>query len=212
MDASWLDWFGYLSSAVILVSLMMSSIVKLRWINLLGAMMFAAFGFMIGSIPTGSLNLGIAIIDMYYLVRIYRTRDELAIVSADPHGEYFKHFWRVNRGEIERFFGQVQVEQKDRVFFYLRNNNTAGVLIGFRESPESFRIKVDYVTPQYRDFRIGQYFIAEAQLRTVLPSVTALKTTTENPAHQKYLARVGFEEDPELPNGYRRKVSGSVQS
>ncbi|MFW6213587.1 MAG: hypothetical protein ACOC8L_11865, partial [Spirochaetota bacterium] len=59
----WLEWFGYAASVVILISLTMSSIVKLRWINLAGAVMFAAYGYLIGSIPTGSLNLGIALID-----------------------------------------------------------------------------------------------------------------------------------------------------
>ena len=87
MTIPWLDWFGYLASVVILISLTMSSIVRLRWINLAGAVMFAAFGYLIGSIPTGTLNLGIALIDIYYLVRLYRAKDELAMVyfpTDDP--------------------------------------------------------------------------------------------------------------------------------
>ena len=46
MGIHWLDWFGYAASGVILISLTMSSIVKLRWINLAGAVMFAVFGFL----------------------------------------------------------------------------------------------------------------------------------------------------------------------
>ncbi len=206
MDSSWLDWFGYAASAVILVSLMMSSIIKLRWINLVGAVMFSTFGFLIGSIPTGSLNLGIAIIDVYYLIRIYRSREAMAIVPADPHSEYFKYFWRVNWSEIKRIFGDVEVEPEDRAFFYLRNNNTAGVLIGHRVDTDTFEIKLDYVTPEYRDLRIGQYFIAEGHLRSALPGVSRLRTRTFAQIHTRYLERLGFREHPELPGHYELEL------
>ncbi|MCK4513815.1 MAG: hypothetical protein KAU31_01090 [Spirochaetaceae bacterium] len=36
MTINWLDWFGYAASVVILVSLTMTSIVRLRWTNLAG--------------------------------------------------------------------------------------------------------------------------------------------------------------------------------
>lgn len=193
MAAGWLDWFGYSASVVILVSLMMSSIVRLRWINLVGAIMFSAFGFMIGSIPTGGLNLGIAVIDVYYLVRIYREKDHVAIVRADPDSELFRHFWSVNADEITRIFGDVSIEPDYDVFFYLRNNNTAGILAGRRTDEHTFRIVVDYVTPQYRDLRIGQYVIAEANIRERLPGVSRLLADPGNDEHRAYLRRLGFE-------------------
>ena len=36
-----LEWIGYIASLIVLVSLLMSSIKKLRWINLFGALMWA---------------------------------------------------------------------------------------------------------------------------------------------------------------------------
>lgn len=105
MTINWLEWFGYAASVVILASLTMSSIVRFRWINLAGAMMFATFGFLIGSIPTGTLNLRITFIDIYYLWKIYSTKDELAIVEADLGSGHFNHFWGLNHIEISRIFG-----------------------------------------------------------------------------------------------------------
>jgi hypothetical protein len=192
MAVSWLDWFGYSASVVILVSLMMSSIIRLRWINLVGAIMFSTFGFMIGSVPTGGLNLGIAIIDIYYLAKIYREKDQVAIVGADADSEIFRHFWDVNREEIGRIFGDVTIDSSCDVFFYLRNNNTAGILVGRRTNDATFRILVDYVTPQYRDLRIGQYVIAEANLRRRLPGVHTLIADAGDENHEAYLKRLGF--------------------
>jgi len=205
MSVDWLEWFGYAASLVILISLTMSSIVRLRWVNLFGAIMFSAFGFLIGSIPTGGLNLGIAIIDIYYLVLIYRQRDDVAIVRADPGSELFRHFWSVNEREITRIFGDVDVGPDCEVFFYLRNNNTAGILVGEQIDDQTFRIDVDYVTPQYRDFQIGQYVIAEANLRNRLPDVRRLVTDPGEANHQSYLRRLGFSYD-ESEDRYAREL------
>lgn len=193
MDISWLDWFGYAASVVILVSLTMSSIVKLRWINLAGAIMFAAFGFLIQSIPTGTLNLGIALIDIYYLWRIYSTKDKLAIVEADLGSGYFNHYWELNRDEISRIFGEVSLTGNERAFYFLRNNNTAGLLIGHEAGDGVFCIDIDYVSAPYRDLRIGQYFIAESRIGMALPRMKWLRTTAASGIHEGYLKKLGFE-------------------
>ena len=194
MTINWLEWFGYAASVVILVSLTMSSIVRLRWINLAGAIMFSAFGFLIGSIPTGTLNLGIAFIDIYYLWKIYSTKDELAIVEADLGSEYFNHFWELNRKEIFRIFGDTDLTRDHRAFYFLRNNNTAGILIGHEAETGTFCIDIDYVTPIYRDLKIGQHFIAESRIKSVLPKMDRLHATADVGIHERYLRELGFRE------------------
>ena len=57
LNISILEWLGYLSSVIVAISLTMSSIIKLRWFNLVGAAAFSFYGFMIGSLPVGFLNL-----------------------------------------------------------------------------------------------------------------------------------------------------------
>ena len=58
---------GYIASALVAVSLMMSSILKLRVINLVGAALFTAYGLLIGAYPVAVMNLFIVLIDLYYL-------------------------------------------------------------------------------------------------------------------------------------------------
>ena len=62
LGIAWIEWFGYAASVVVAISLMMSSIVKLRWLNLTGATMFSSYGFIIGALPVGFLNLFIVVI------------------------------------------------------------------------------------------------------------------------------------------------------
>ncbi|MGI2853722.1 YgjV family protein [Shewanella algae] len=66
------EWVGYLASVLVAISLMMSNIKKLRWWNLLGAVLFVAYGMAIGAYPVALVNFFIALIDIYYLIRLYR--------------------------------------------------------------------------------------------------------------------------------------------
>ncbi|GIU52260.1 MULTISPECIES: YgjV family protein [Shewanella] len=66
------EWVGYLASVVVAISLMMSNIKKLRWWNLIGAALFVAYGLAIGAIPVALVNFFIVLIDIYYLVKLYK--------------------------------------------------------------------------------------------------------------------------------------------
>lgn len=67
-----LELYGYLGSILVALSLMMSNIVWLRWINLIGASVFSSYGVMIGAWPVAMLNGFIVLIDIYHLIHIYR--------------------------------------------------------------------------------------------------------------------------------------------
>ena len=54
------EWFGYAASVVVAVSLLMSSLIKLRWINMVGSLMFTGYGLLIGAYPVALLNFTIA--------------------------------------------------------------------------------------------------------------------------------------------------------
>lgn len=75
MNINWLEWLGYLASLIVLISLLMNSILKLRWINLLGSSIFSLYGFLIGALPVGFMNLGIVLINIYHLVKIYHSKE-----------------------------------------------------------------------------------------------------------------------------------------
>ena len=68
MDSSMIyEIIGYSASALVAISLMMRSIVKLRVINLIGAALFSLYGLLIGAYPVAVLNFTIVLIDLYYL-------------------------------------------------------------------------------------------------------------------------------------------------
>lgn len=72
LELNWLELYGYLGSALIAVSLMMSDIRKLRWINLVGAGSFASYGLLINAWPVAILNGFIVLIDVVHLWQLSR--------------------------------------------------------------------------------------------------------------------------------------------
>ena len=191
MSFNWIDWFGYFASVVVLVSLTMSSIVKLRWINLVGAALFSTFGFMIGSLPTGCLNLGIVFIDIYYLYLMYTRKEDFAMVEADMNSKYFKYFMDTNISEIKEYY-DISEDENKVAYYFLRNNNIAGVLVGKAVTNEAFYIEMDYVTREYRDFKIARHFLEKNKTSLLLKGYKELHARAKTKDHSEYLEKMGF--------------------
>ncbi len=204
----WLDWVGYLGSLVVLVSLLMSSIKKLRWINLVGAMLFAFYGFMIASIPTGFMNVGIVIIDVYYLVKIYSSKDYFRVLPVETGYGYLKNFMSFYKDDMKNF---IEVKEEEiynaKVQLYvLRNMTPASIFIADEIDNETLEIKVDYAIPQYRDFKIGKFVYEKENQVFKDMNYKKLVVKSENEAHIKYIKKMGFKEDQEKADTYFKKI------
>jgi hypothetical protein len=83
-----LEIYAYVGSALIAVSLMMTNIVPLRWINLVGAAVFSSYGLIIQAWPVFILNGFIVLIDIYHLFLLYRKPDQTQttrLLAGNPY-------------------------------------------------------------------------------------------------------------------------------
>jgi Bacterial inner membrane protein. len=196
---SYVEWFGYAASTIVAVSLTMSSIVKLRWFNLAGSALFATYGFVIGALPVALLNLFIVIVNIWYLVKMYRERDDFRIMRLSEDDEYLEYFLDCHRQDIGKFFPRFDFARKEnRLAFYLvKNSVPIGLLIGTKREGGEFMIELDYVGPQYRDFKMGSYvyansaFFAGQGIKTLVTAITGSK-------HDDYLAKMKFVRDGDV--------------
>lgn len=69
-----LELFGYLGSILILVSLMMTSVEKLRWFNITGALISTIYGAILGTWPVVLLNVGTIAINVAQIIRLRRIK------------------------------------------------------------------------------------------------------------------------------------------
>ena len=68
----YLEIFGYVGMALVLVSMMMTSLKWLRILNMSGAIICAIYGIMTNTWPTALLNIGLLIVQMVQLYRLHR--------------------------------------------------------------------------------------------------------------------------------------------
>jgi len=192
---SWLDWFGYLASVVVAVSLMMSSIVKLRWYNLLGAALFSVYGFLIHATPVGVLNGFIACADVYYLIRMYSAKEQFHVISVPPQSEYLACFFDEYRSEIAHTFPGFDFRLDDRrvSFYVLRNLVPACVFIGTPGPGGSLEVDLDFVVPTYRDFKPGECLFKQHRALFLDLGFNRLVARSHDRSHDQYLRRMGFE-------------------
>lgn len=203
-----LEWIGYVASMIVLVSLLMSSIKKLRWINLFGAFAFGFYGFMIGSVPTGLMNLGIVIIDVYYLVKMYGQKDFFRVLPIHRESNYIKMFLDFYKADIESFstIDEEKLYASKIRFFVLRNMTPAGIFIADEVDKESLVVNLDYVVPQYRDFKVGNFvFTSQKEYFNNLGYKVFIAETT-NKDHVTYVKKMGFIEDPNKENVYIKTI------
>lgn len=193
-----LEWIGYLGSVVVAVSLTMSSIKKLRWYNLLGAAIFSFYGFAIGALPVGFLNLFISLADVYYIYKMYSYKEAFRAVMVKPDDNYLQYFIDYHKIGIKQFFPEftlsvfVPDSDKNFILFLLRDAKVAGVFMGIKEK-NILTIHLDFVTPEYRDLKPGDFVYKSNTDLMNTHGISKLVCKTENKIHQKYLAKMGFE-------------------
>lgn len=185
-----LDLLGYLGSVLILVSMLMTSVVRLRVINIIGSAIFAVYALLIRSYPTAFLNACLVGVNVYQLIRLKRTAGksyELQRLSAgDGFAEWFTSKYS---DDIKRYFPNAEAEGVSGAegFAVLLDDKAAGILLGTRRG-ESFDILLDYTTPAHRDCSVGRYLFG----RLPALGITELTCSCASPEHAAYMEKMGF--------------------
>jgi len=189
-----LEIFGYVASVIVAISLMMSSILKLRWINLVGAALFSTYGFIIGALPVGFLNLFIALIDVYYLQKMYAKSEYFKLLEVPKDSKYLIEFLEFYDKEIQIFFpGFKYAQNRNSIcILILRNMAVAGVFLAHENDAETLHIGLDFVIPEYRDFKLGRFIYIRKAKYFYCKGYKTICAIPQSSTHSKYLAKMGF--------------------
>lgn len=191
---------GYIASALVATSVLMTSILRLRVINLIGATIFVIYGVLIGAFPVALVNFVIVLINIYQLNKLLKLEDEFNLLDVDADSAYLKQFIDYHQAEIEKFYPQfdddsLETAESEIAIFVLRNMLPVGLFIAKGSEGGRAVVKLDYVIPGYRDFKVGQYLYRQKNDFFKSHGITQLISYPGNDTHQKYLERMGFERD-----------------
>ena len=78
-------------------------------------------------------------------------------------------------------------------YLILRNMQVAGVFIGKRIDDHSLCVKLDYVTPEYRDYKLGKFIYDANQSLFKQKEIKTIISGSYSPKNDQYLKKLGFE-------------------
>lgn len=194
LDLPLIEWIGYGASTLVLISLSLSSIVKLRIYNLIGSALFSFYGFYIDALPVGIMNLIICFFNIYYLRSLLFKKEIFDAIWMTAKDEFIALFLNRHNKDIQRFFPGFSSDMiaDCHVLVAMRDMNIAGVFIASQPVNGVSEVRLDYVTPQYRDYKTGHYLLKKFNQALIAKGVRQLTSTTQVDSHIKYLQTIGF--------------------
>ncbi len=102
-----IEAIGYIGSALVLISMLMTSVVKLRFINTVGSLIFTGYALMIQSYPTAAMNFCLALINIYNLIKLFRNKKEYSVIKVRPDNALISHFFGLYEEDIRKFFPEA---------------------------------------------------------------------------------------------------------
>ena len=194
---SGVEALGYLASALVILSLTMRSVVRLRIISLCGSFAFFAYGLLIESPPVMVTNGCIAVINVWFLRQEFfvaaADRSDLGVSAIRPDSPFLGDFIEYHIGDIGRFQPDFHMPPGDNVMSLLltRDGLPAGLIVGRRDG-DTLTIDLDYVLREHRDSRLGQWVFGPGADVFRSTGLRHLRSSASTDVHDKYLRRVGF--------------------
>jgi hypothetical protein len=193
-----IEFIGYAGSVIVLVSLLMKSLLKLRWINMVGSVLFATYGLLIHAWPVLGINAIIAGIDAWFLYQMLKASHYFDLSPLSEIGEeYFKKFFLYYENDIKQVFPGTKFEALIQAEAYMLFRNMIPVgFFAIELKGEEARVLNDYVVAEYRDFKTGLFVYNTKRMYFKQKGIKKFVAESGNAAHQKYLLRNGFQQDP----------------
>ncbi|MCK9207447.1 MAG: hypothetical protein M0P66_10080 [Salinivirgaceae bacterium] len=201
---SFLEWVGYAASVLVLVSMLMSSILRLRIVNLVGSALFSAYGFLIGALPVGLLNLFVVFANIYHLYKMFGAEESFTTLEIRRDNRYLLKFLDFYKKDIQKYFPKFEYNNSinSYTYMFLRNMAVAGVFLARDYGNKRLYIGLDYVIPQYRDFKLGKFIYKDKIRFFKEQGYTMLCTIPQSAHHARYLEKMGFHKETLEGNEY----------
>jgi hypothetical protein len=193
---------GYLASVLLAISLIVNNDLKFRWVNMFGCMSFIVYGILINAFPIILTNGILLLINLFYLVKIYRTKENFDMVECVAGGQMISKFIQFHHKDVRNYFPAFNAADTsyDISFVVLRDMVIANLFVAKSAGDGNAEVKINYTVPKYRDYKVGRFIFDQEKKYLVAKGVKKIVyTEIHNPQHASFLKVMGFEE--EMYNG-----------
>lgn len=185
-----IEIIGYTGSILVVVSMLMTSVIKLRVVNTIGAGIFAVYALIICSYPTALMNTCLVIINIYNLVKLLKNERQYTMISGKADESFLLYILNYYKEDIKKYFPQFHLDLTniDVAYIVCNADSPAGILLGKKTEGETMEVILDYATPVYRDCSVGTYLYSKLK-ENGINRMTCAKVDKK---HEAYLKKMGF--------------------
>ena len=187
-----LEIFGYIGTILVITSMMMTSVMKLRIINICGSIISAIYSVFCNAWPIVIMNACLIIINIIQIIRQLRHKYEFGHLVVDANDKSMHYFLSVYANDIAKFFPnyKLQARPTTEIHMVYIGSEAVGILVGTRIE-DVFNIEMDYAVPKYRDIAVEKFLFPTLK-KDGISMLTSVVTTKE---HNNYLNKMGFVDD-----------------
>ena len=196
-----LEVIGWVGSALVVLSLMQGRVMRFRWMNLAGSVVATFYNAVIEIWPFVAMNGAIAIINVYWLWRLYREAEDPAVYKAlevEADDPFLRHLLAEHAADIAASapnFDDASLSGPNRATLLLvRGDEAVGVVLLRRERGGVGIVELDWVKPRFRDFTPGRFVFSESGALRDL-GFTRAEVEHGDGLDAEYLRKAGFVRD-----------------
>ena len=138
MQSGWvIEAVGYLGSALVVVSMLMTSVVRLCVVNTMGSLIFMCYALIIGSYPTALMNFFLIVINLYQLLRLLRSHKHYDLIDSDLKDAFLSYLLGEYQEDIRNWFPSFSAEgiEADVALIVCCDSRPAGLFLGRSSKP-----------------------------------------------------------------------------
>ena len=188
----YIEFFGYVGTALIIISMMMTSVLKLRIINICGSIISTIYSYYYGAWAVVIMNICLMVINVFQIACQLRHKYEFGHITVDADDKSMLYFLSLHEKDIAKFFPDYKLQARDttEIHMVFIGSEAVGILVGTRIA-DVFNIEMDYAVPKYRDIAVEKFLFPTLKNEGISMLTSALTTNQ----HNDYLKKMGFSDD-----------------
>ncbi|MES2776781.1 MAG: hypothetical protein V4722_21560 [Bacteroidota bacterium] len=186
---------GYLASAILAVSLMMSNALRFRWLNIAGNICFITYGAFINAFPIMVANSILLCINIYQLIKLLTFKETFHHVAFKTGDAFIEKFLAFYQSDIQAYFPGYRFAGSDgRIcFVVLRDLVIANIFVARLHDDGKATVEINYTVPHYRDFKVGRFIFDKEKEYLLAHGVNEIVyDKVPNKGHENFIRVMGF--------------------
>ena len=202
---------GYVASLLLALSLLVNNDLKFRWLNTLGCLSFIVYGVLINALPIIITNSLLLLINLFYLVKLYRTDEDFDLIEFKGNEKLVHKFLSFYKKDINAYFPAYHHAEKENAlsFVVLRDLVIANIFVATLTNEGKAIVDINYTVEKYRDYKVGKFIFDKEKKFLISKGVKQIVyENVPNKKHQKFLKVMGFKQ--EIFNGFNAFVKNLI--